>query len=1033
MSVRHHEKRTPCPVTGQQGNKWGETKDGLIFVYGDHSPLPGWRYLKEGSNGCLVYRHESTVIRPSKPRKPVCPPTPVKARLDIIHPVYEALLSATQLSDDQWEDLKEERPGLCSHHRADIGYLPPGNTEKGRKARRRIASEVERLVSLVHGITRAQLLRVPGFEEQGGKLTVKGWGGHLLAYRNVQGQIFAVQTRKENPKPGDSRYSWWTGVSARPGVLLPPQQKRDEKPVWCHIAEGMFKALALQTQDSHNPVMVVPGLSSPAIPELVSEMGAKAVCLWIDADWQWKPEVRKQLDKLIYNLRNYPISIAVWDGGKGKGIDDYLAAGGLLENIEFLSPDQWKELAEIEAKRAAGTLPTKKTFRSKKAFQLWSKYIIESGGFLPGFHFFRIPTGWGKTYTMAGATKGGSVCVSAPKRSIVAPLATRFDAVHYDECPDKFGNIMRVATCFPSLPRAVPGQYKSVVFDELSESLNQLDSSIIKDANSVLSAMTYLMNQAESVLIADAYITDEHIEAIAKLTGTPLESFHVYEADERAKPKAGETLALHPSPDALTVEVKQAVESGENVAIFCTTAAQAEQLSVMFRETGYKALLVTGDTENDLSDVNTLWTEYQIVIASPAVTSGVSYDEEHFDRVFLYGEQFNDGSKGRRAVTEEGILQMSARIRQTKQNRIDAFLSDAWDSSNDLESIEQEALSMLFGDKLTKDELRQTGAHMPESSLSSPDVVSISTCRHIQTKHSQDLKHGVQSRWRREGGTVLTIKPDSGKVQQVKEERKQTAAKVQQVKCERIVNAEAIEPLEAEHLERKAYLSPDESDSLTRYRISADRPGFDSWSPEEQQNAVTSYPQDRAAAKRLELADAYVRGDVKALNRDDMERAQAGGVTLDHNGPRMELFDKLLRLAGFSLEQVIKGESFEWNRQTLESRGFGLSAMILLESTPRSVRGGLHRGRISNDHGSRLLSSLFRSLGFNNESKRIRIKGKQVSHQTASPAIGFEIWKRWGEEEKCAVKTYSTKEALLTEQAPFFLSPTEPHGFKTVD
>jgi hypothetical protein len=661
------------------------------------------------------------------------------------------------------------------------------------------------------------------------------------------------------------------------------------------------------------------------------------------------------------------------------------------------------------------------TFVDKEDFRLWVESKADEV-LKEGFHAFDLPTGWGKTHLFAALAEYGSVLTVAPLRSLVADMARRFTTTSYEDLPGTLKNESRVSVCIPSLERTFLGRWDVVILDEWTEILGMLDSGLIKNPLSVMEAIRYVCQNARLVMVADAYLDQYSLDSLAEITGCDASKIQVYSAVGGARPRKGQTLYHHSTLGSIRRELFNAIKAGQRVYVSCTIKKEVKKLEKRIRKEcnqkkRIRILTIHADKKADLSNVNEDWSQYQVVIVSPSVCTGVSFDLEHFDRGFLFGQQHNE--HGQRIVTDSILFQMLARVRNYRSQRVDAYITECTDSDV-IVCPEIQRLDMVCADKNTRDGLKQllNENFQPPASLESSVIAKVRTTKQLRTVY---LRQRFLSQWESDGGSLRHVgKLSKSQAKKESEANKKAQAEVRLEKNQAVVDAPQVESWEAEYLERKQVKTSEEKQKLTRYQIAEDRPGFNEWSTEEQLAAVDTYEKDSKGASALLRAKQWIltqQGITTAsedLHKEDLERARNGGLCVQHEGQRRGTHNKALELLPFncSLESLLNGEELQWfkddlaNSNTSEELSWGAAVQRLLSDVPFSVTTGLHRGQVQKDNGSRLLSSLLESYGYTIERTRRRIRTedgtrKQVYYMVARPGVGHAIYQRRAE---CAPK-----------------------------
>ena len=135
------------------------------------------------------------------------------------------------------------------------------------------------------------------------------------------------------------------------------------------------------------------------------------------------------------------------------------------------------------------------------------------------------------------------------------------------------------------------------------------------------------------------------------------------------------TAIIHFQYTSVVAKLEDLIAAGGNAWVACTSKAQADALADHLRDRfpDMRMLCVTRDNSQsdevrDLLDAEGCpgFAAFQVVIASPAISTGVSVDIKHFDQIFGFGRA---GS-----VTATEFVQMLRRVRTVRQKTIHLHL-----------------------------------------------------------------------------------------------------------------------------------------------------------------------------------------------------------------------------------------------------------------------------------------------------------------------------------------------------------------------
>ena len=242
---------------------------------------------------------------------------------DVRNEVYSSLLDILGLSTGHDDALK--RRGLSP---ASFGANRYRTAEPGA-----VRDAVDALVGTVSA---DQCAGVPGFSAAGGRVTAHVPSGLVIPVRTPGGGITALKVRRDDGGAGP-KYVWVStpGNSCGNPAHVPLGVSKPCPVV--RLTEGELKA-DVATALSGVPTISAPGVTNwaAAVPVL-RELGAKTVLLAMDRDG--KHATLAATEKAMYGLakEGFEVELEVWDGARGKGIDDLLAGGGTPDVLTGLA------------------------------------------------------------------------------------------------------------------------------------------------------------------------------------------------------------------------------------------------------------------------------------------------------------------------------------------------------------------------------------------------------------------------------------------------------------------------------------------------------------------------------------------------------------------------------------------------------------------------------------------------------------------------------------------------------------------------
>jgi DNA primase len=304
-----------CPMCDHKDNcSVSRSREVLICarVRSDHQAKDGrWTHILRGAATA------APAIRLVKP--------PIETRRAdnyIAHAIYSAVLLRLSLLPMHRDDLQRRGLSLSVIEREQFKSTP--TDEEARDITAEIAESCD-------------LSGVPGFFRRAVFEMVKTPSGFFIPVRDRDGLIRGLQIRKDNLRHAkDNRYQWFSSGSYPQGITSGSpchvqHVERIKRTGQCLITEGALKAIVAgeYLSSDFGGLVALAGVSTfqesfgshlkSAWPEL------HTVNIAFDRDWQQKPEVKRQLLRLIQSLKDaggLAINVLTWE--QEKGIDDFL-------------------------------------------------------------------------------------------------------------------------------------------------------------------------------------------------------------------------------------------------------------------------------------------------------------------------------------------------------------------------------------------------------------------------------------------------------------------------------------------------------------------------------------------------------------------------------------------------------------------------------------------------------------------------------------------------------------------------------------
>lgn len=413
-------------------------------------------------------------------------------------------------------------------------------------------------------------------------------------------------------------------------------------------------------------------------PELLPYVEGREVTIAFDRDS--KPKTRRKVFKatenlakaLIYHAKS-KVKIATWNGSQGKGIDDLIAndpekAIAVIENARDLTRwklDNYSDLSELVS--------------------LWVNIPNLTALPIPDDEeliCFKSPKKTHKTEAIAkeiqkAINAGIPVFVLSHREQLVKELARRFCLEYRTELTQE-GKLFGYTLCVDSAhPKAKPPFYGDaqewegcwVVFDECEQVfwhlLNSDTCTVTRPA--ILKTVTDLVSQAGRIFLADADLTRVSIDYVNSMRDkddqlTPYLVVNDYNHPPRH-------LYTFDKPKYLFSKIVELLRDGQKLIIHTGGQKTSSTWGTINLERDIKELFpdlkllrIDKDTVADpnhsaygcIDKLDKILPNYDVVLASPTIETGVSIECNYFDGVCC----FASGSQ-----TVEAIGQTVERVR----------------------------------------------------------------------------------------------------------------------------------------------------------------------------------------------------------------------------------------------------------------------------------------------------------------------------------------------------------------------------------
>ena len=239
----------------------------------------------------------------------------------------------------------------------------------------------------------------------------------------------------------------------------------------------------------------------------------------------------------------------------------------------------------------------------------------------------------------------------------------------YSDCKEYYIDHDRMICQLDSILRLTSDKFKYIIIDECESLMRYITSSHFTKNNKaslIVSNFETKIAEAEKVIIMDADLCDRSINYFKNILNIDDKDVKLVVNKFQAY---SEYVIKYMAYSTWLKVLMDKIDNNKKIVIPTASNNQAKDLKLLIQShyPDKKILLIHRETnENEKLDqvinVNEKWSKYEIIIYTPSVCMGISFDEEYFDHIFAYGCENSLGS--------QEFCQMLHRIRKPSEQSI---------------------------------------------------------------------------------------------------------------------------------------------------------------------------------------------------------------------------------------------------------------------------------------------------------------------------------------------------------------------------
>ena len=205
-------------------------------------------------------------------------------------------------------------------------------------------------------------------------------------------------------------------------------------------------------------------------------------------------------------------------------------------------------------------------------------------------------------------------------------------------------------------------KFDLIILDEIESLLNHFSSPTITHKHQTFELMVKLLTETNKILALDGDFHNRSFDFISGL-GNHIIIHNEIKKDIKSYKFINDYKRFDDS-------ILSALENNKNIVVVSMSSNKGKSIYEKYKDT-YESILHTSKTDDQIKDklknVEEFWKDCRLLIYSPSVQSGVSFDIEHFDQMYVI--------MANKSCSSRDLCQMTHRIRQFKNQNVLVYLN----------------------------------------------------------------------------------------------------------------------------------------------------------------------------------------------------------------------------------------------------------------------------------------------------------------------------------------------------------------------
>jgi hypothetical protein len=381
--------------------------------------------------------------------------------------------------------------------------------------------------------------------------------------------------------------------------------------------------------------------------------------------------------------------------------------------------------------------------------------------------------------------------------------------------------------------KVMPGEEAPdlLILDESESIFEQFNSGLLKKFNGSWAVFQWMVTYSKHVIAMDANLGDRTYRMINSLRCNDTSGYSIKYHCNLYRNGLDDTYLFTENMVNWLATLYEQLDKGKRIVIPTSSLSTAELVytSLSNKYPNKYIKLYSSKTSNTerrdhFSDIHGYWSSYDVIIYTPTISAGISFEMEHFDLIFAY---FTDTS-----CNVETCIQMLGRIRNVKEKKYIICLqgvgnnlpTEIKDIRDYIYTIRENLFKNISDDLLTFEYGPAGNIKYHENAYFNLWLENMS----VKNKSANNFIQRIIYLLSENGATIdyLDETYDNDVLLQIELDNKELKKEINDSQNEMLVKSRELLPDEVEYIENKIYLqediSNDDKNAYEKYKLRRD-------------------------------------------------------------------------------------------------------------------------------------------------------------------------------------------------------------------